>query len=294
MNNSNFDSIFSKRESKKKEYHTNFYESFHEIPLETYNTQTHVNHFIQTISSLDEPEDMFYPENEGFPNEDTKFECDTKDNNNYNNSKDCDTISTTIFLIVKKKRHKNKIHDKYSKDNQIRKLKTNCTKSIISTFNMLIKLHFKGKQKFLIRKVKADINKRSSKQFNHDMFLKKIGDLLKEDISVKYTAKEKDKNKKNIDLLLKIDNFKKLFDYQYMTFYKIFIGKLSLQNILIECGLNFPNINMQTLEDYLTVVPKKPSKNIKKPKFKDEQERQHFNIILKETANNLLQYLELN
>ena len=168
-------------------------------------------------------------------------------------------------------------HTKFGKDNQISKIKSNCTNSIIKSFNELIRKYYKKNQKFKIRKVLPTFNSNSNKEYNKTTFLVPIRRIFSNHLSTKYTNTNPEQNKININNLSKEKCFDTLFNFTYFDFYLVYIQKRNFSDILNECGFDREiNVTMSTLEDFL----------------RTEQDL-NFAETLRTTANILPEYFNL-
>ena len=168
-------------------------------------------------------------------------------------------------------------HTKFGKDNQISKIKSNCTKSIIELINELIKKYYKENQKFKIRKVLPTFNSNSNKEYNKQAFSVPIRKIFSNKLSTKYTNTNPEQNTLNINNLSKEKCFDTLFNFTYFDFYLVYIQKKNFNDILNECGFDEEiNVTMSTLEDYLRT-----------------QHDSNFAETLRNTANILPEYFNL-
>ena len=173
---------------------------------------------------------------------------DNTNKNNENNKNNKDINSDNHFQInqntINKKRKRNIIseekkkkmgrkkkgfcsvskHNKYSEDNQIKKMKTNFTNFCYSH----VKKYYKKKIKKIIREFVINGNK----DYNLKLLPSSIEDYLSNEISIKYT-KNRGSNKKKINILKKKcpelkdfleqtfnDGLKKYINGYYDSFYK--------------------------------------------------------------------------
>lgn len=168
-------------------------------------------------------------------------------------------------------------HTKFGKDNQISKIKSNCTKSIIESFNELIRKYYKKNQKYKIRKVLPIFNSNSKKEYNKTTFLVPIREIFSNRLSTRYTNTNPEQNRININNLSKEKCFDTLFNFTYFDFYLVYIEKRTFNDILNECGFDREiNVTMSTLGDYLKT-----------------QQDLDFVEKLRNTANNLPEYFNL-
>ena len=130
-----------------------------------------------------------------------------------------------ITQLTKKKRGKSpklkinnkKIHDKYSLDNELAKVKNHSLSSVPPFLNDILKvLSIKGKFYQLSHKFKKKI------QNNYFSKAKKetLGKIICNKISPKYRRHDKNENKKTFDKVKDHEIFKKILDMEYITFFK--------------------------------------------------------------------------
>ena len=175
-------------------------------------------------------------------NTDNYYQIENKENNKDINSDNHFQINQNI---INKKRKRNIIseekkkmgrkkkgfcgvskHNKYSKDNQIKKIKTNFTNFCYSH----VKKYYKKNK---IKKIKREFVINGNRDYNLKLFgYSKIEDYLSNEISIKYT-KNRGSNKKKINILKKKcpelkdfleqtfnDGLKKYINGYYDSFYK--------------------------------------------------------------------------
>ena len=122
---------------------------------------------------------------------------------------------------INKKEEKNKIHDKYSSDNLQRKIQVHYITFIVSFLNEVLKA-LKIKQTFL--KLNYNFKKNVAKDFVDSLKRKNLGEIISNEISDKY-KKDKYYNKKIYEELKENEIMKKIFNINYITFFKKFYFK---------------------------------------------------------------------
>jgi hypothetical protein len=141
--------------------------------------------------------------------------------------KKCDffkvTKSTTQFTKKKRgkqpklKKNKKKIHDKYSHDNELAKVKNHSLSSVPPFLNDILKV-MSIKEKFyqLSHKFKKKI------QNNYFSEAKKetLGNIICNKISPKYRRHDKNENIKTFDKVKDHEIFKKILSMDYITYFK--------------------------------------------------------------------------
>ena len=133
------------------------------------------------------------------------------------------TNDTTLLKNKKRGRHTNlkekkKEHNKFSADNIQRKIQVHFLSFIISFMNDIIK-SFGFRKKFFKLKyeLKKDVNKKKFAEFK----MKNIGEIVSNKISTKY-KKEENANKNLYEDLKTNEVLKKIFDMNYMTFFRMY------------------------------------------------------------------------
>ena len=145
------------------------------------------------------------------------------ENNDIKNNKKLFTISTKPLLGRKKKFEKNKgKHNKFSDDNLRKKVKHLVIRSVMNYINKKIESSYNDKINNKIIQIKfLTLNKKqksnSDVDYNKDFLNKKIGDILSDKISKKYTNHKEDHNKTLVNYL---SNEKDI--YKYIFFNNIF------------------------------------------------------------------------
>ena len=126
---------------------------------------------------------------------------------------------------IDKDQGKNGLHTREDKDNKIRKIKSYFGKDIYNFINK----SFNDKSKEFM-KLEININKNLKKDFNEDLFKKKLKDIYSEnEISNKYVHYEKDINKKLIDKIYeeqKETAVIKILNLTYIEAFDIFRRKI--------------------------------------------------------------------
>lgn len=173
----------------------------------------------------------------------------------FNNCKN--DFSQESVIILKKKRGRtpkvvdsSKIHDKFSKDNMVYKLKTQSLSSIVNFINLFLQ---KKKIKRKLFKIDGKLLKQTKKEFNIDFFQMKIKDIL----TMKRTTKIKINKPSNKSIIKRIENNKKiktilnmsLIDYINNIYMKLsaaeFKKQFGIYNILFKENQQFNEIRTQ-------------------------------------------------
>lgn len=143
-----------------------------------------------------------------------------------------------------------KIHDKFSKDNMVYKLKTQSLSSIVNFINLFLQ---KKKIKRKLFKIDGKLLKQTKKEFNIDFFQMKIKDIL----TMKRTTKIKINKPSNKSIIKRIENNKKiktilnmsLIDYINNIYMKLsaaeFKKQFGIYNILFKENQQFNEIRTQ-------------------------------------------------
>ena len=172
--------------------------------------------------------------------------------NNFKND-----FSQESVIILKKKRGRtpkvvdsSKIHDKFSKDNMVYKLKTQSLSSIVNFINLFLQ---KKKIKRKLFKIDGKLLKQTKKEFNIDFFQMKIKDIL----TKKRSSKIKINKPSNESIIKRIKNNKKikiilnmsLIDYINNIYMKLsaaeFKKQFGIYNILFKENQQFNEIRTQ-------------------------------------------------
>ena len=138
-----------------------------------------------------------------------------------------DATSDTILLKNKKRgRHTNlkekkKEHDKFSADNVQRKIQVHFISFIINFLNDILK-SVGIREKFL--KLNYEFKKDVNKQKFAELKSKNVGEIVSSKISIKY-KKEENVNKNLYEHLKKYEALGKIFDLNYMTFFRMYYMK---------------------------------------------------------------------
>ena len=121
---------------------------------------------------------------------------------------------------IKEKENKNKkekIHDKNTSDNLIRKIQVHYLSFIVSFLNDILKnLNYKTKFLNLNYEFKMNIKK----DFVESLKKKTIGEIISNEISIKYKGKEKNFNKNLYDKIKDNDVLNKIFKDNYIKLFK--------------------------------------------------------------------------
>ena len=173
----------------------------------------------------------------------------------FNNCKN--DFSQESVIILKKKRGRtpkvvdsSKIHDKFSKDNMVYKLKTQSLSSIVNFINLFLQ---KKKIKRKLFKIDGKLLKQTKKEFNIDFLKMKIKDIL----TMKRTTKIKINKPSNKSIIKRIENNKKIktilnksfIDYINNIYMKLsaaeFKKQFGIYNILFKENQQFNEIRTQ-------------------------------------------------
>jgi len=136
------------------------------------------------------------------------------------------TNDTTLLKHKKRGRYTNlkkkkKEHDKFSTDNIQRKIQVHFISFIIYFLNDILK-SFGIREKFLKLnyEFKKDVNKQKFAEFKS----KSIGEIVSSKISTRY-KKEENANKNLCEHLKTNEIFRKIFDMNYMSFFRMYYMK---------------------------------------------------------------------
>lgn len=154
-----------------------------------------------------------------------------------------------IFFISNKKRgrkesknkNKNIIHNKYNKDNLLRKIQNHFLNFIVSYINEILeKLKYIDKFYFLNYKYKHNVKKK----FIDELKKQSIGEILCQEISPKYLTKSK---YSNIECFLRIKNnpiIKLILSENYLDLFSVYynnIRTINLNKYGLSLIINLPN-----------------------------------------------------
>jgi hypothetical protein len=186
------------------------------------------------------------------------------ENNDIKNYKKIFTISSKEKALLGRKKKSENIkgkHNKFSEDNLRRKVKHLVIRSIMNYINEKIESLYKGKKsfknKFLtlnkMQKSNADIN------YNKDFLNKKIGNILSDKISKKYTIHKEDHNKLLVKYLIKEKDinkkifFNNFFNLTFLQCLKHYSGEKPIKELE---GAKCFNDDKNTLEndDYILLL----------------------------------------
>ena len=163
-------------------------------------------------------------------------------------------------LTSKENGEKIKIHDRIRIDNVSQKIQVHYLSFIVSFLNEMIKYsNIKGKkEKF--KKINREFKKNNHKQFINDLKNKTIGDILSEDISVKFKFFDS-KHNKNLYLKYKENKLlKKIFNDNYLNlFSKIYYKskrKISLKDYGSDLEIILPDDKIKMYKDLLNSIDK--------------------------------------
>ena len=115
------------------------------------------------------------------------------------------------------KNKKEKIHDKNTSDNLIRKIQVHYLSFIVSFLNDILKnLNYKTKFLNLNYEFKMNIKK----DFVESLKKKTIGEIISNEISIKYKGKEKNFNKNLYEKIKDNEVLNKIFEDNYIKLFK--------------------------------------------------------------------------
>ena len=133
------------------------------------------------------------------------------------------------------KNKKEKIHDKNTSDNLIRKIQVHYLSFIVSFLNDILKnLNYKTKFLNLNYEFKMNIKK----DFVESLKKKTIGEIISNEISIKYKGKEKNFNKNLYEKIKDNEVLNKIFEDNYIKLFKNIYYKSKKKINLKEYGLN--------------------------------------------------------
>ena len=133
------------------------------------------------------------------------------------------------------KNKKEKIHDKNTSDNLIRKIQVHYLSFIVSFLNDILKnLNYKTKFLNLNYEFKMNIKK----EFVESLKKKTIGEIISNEISIKYKGKEKNFNKNLYEQIKDNEVLYKIFEDNYIKLFKNIYYKSKEKINLKEYGLN--------------------------------------------------------
>ena len=133
------------------------------------------------------------------------------------------------------KNKKEKIHDKNTSDNLIRKIQVHYLSFIVSFLNDILKnLNYKTKFLNLNYEFKMNIKK----DFVESLKKKTIGEIISNEISIKYKGKEKNFNKNLYEKIKDNEVLNKILEDNYIKLFKNIYYKSKEKINLKEYGLN--------------------------------------------------------
>ena len=269
----NFCNIFSELQCNSDNYNNT--DSFNQIPTFNY---IHENNncfsffdqskieLTQTINNDNSSSEIFIIiDNKHFIKAENKIYLG---NNDDINKKKLFTISTKgkPLLGRKKKFEKNKgKHNKFSDDNLRRKVKHLVIRSIMNYINEKIESLYDGKKinkilqkKFLTLNKKQKCN--SDVQYNKDFLNKKIGNILSDKISTKYTIHKEDHNKTLVKYLTNEKDiyrklfFVKFFNLTFLQCLKHYSGEKPLKELNGAKCFNDDKNTLKEDSDYISLL----------------------------------------
>lgn len=170
---------------------------------------------------------------------------------------DC-TNDTTIIRNKKRGRYTNseneqkKLHDKFSLDNIKRKIQVHYQSFIINFINDILKSNG-FKEQFL--KLDYGFKKVINKQHIDNLKSKNIGEIVSNKISSKY-KKEKNENSNLYKNFNKFEALGKIFDMNYLTFFRIYYMKKEKTIDLRKFGIEKEIILSKKTETYNELLEK--------------------------------------
>jgi hypothetical protein len=159
-----------------------------------------------------------------------------------------------------------KIHDKFSTDNLLRKIQIHYLSFIISFINDILK-YLNYNQRFL--KLDYRFKKNVNKNFVESLRQKTIGEIICNDVSIKYRRQHKDANKKIYEEIKNDRILNNILSENYLKFFKKIYYKINRIINLKEYGLDKDIVlseNVKSfkylLEPYDSIEEKEYKKNI--------------------------------
>ena len=128
-----------------------------------------------------------------------------------------------------------KIHDKFSTDNLLRKIQVHYLTFIINFINIILK-RLNYEQRFF--KIDYEIKKNVNKKNFDSLKNTSIGEVLCNKISIKYKKQNENANKEIYDQIKENEILKKLFSENYLTLFKKIYYKSNKSINLKEYGLD--------------------------------------------------------
>ena len=272
----NFSNIFSELQYNSDNY-TNT-DCFNQIPTFNYIHENNNSFFILNQSKIEltqtvnnsyndktSAELFIIIDNKNFNKAENKIYLD---NNNDINKKKLFTIYTKEKPLLgrKKKFEKNKgKHNKFSDDNLSRKVKHLVIRSIMNYINEKIESLYDGKISNKILKAKfLTLNKKqkfiSDVDYNKDFLNKKIGNILSDKISKKYTTHKEDHNKTLVKYLTNEKDiykklfFNKIFNLTFLQCLKHYSGEKPLKELNgVKC-FNEDKNALKEDDDYISIL----------------------------------------
>jgi hypothetical protein len=206
------------------------------------NSSNEKTNFIYISKIFDKKKEKNVQEN--FPQEKNQIESESKNSNNIKNN--IVTLNQEIvsnvkienltlnenenkLLIKKGRRKKNENYlnyktarTKYAKDNLIHKFKTFFyQKFLVNLLNSLIRTYYKT-QIFSIKKFEGKMIKNVTIKYNLKLLNSTISKILNYDISKKYKKYELNSNQQILNIIKKVDFFKKILDLHLCELYQIY------------------------------------------------------------------------
>ena len=130
---------------------------------------------------------------------------------------------------------KNKIHDKFTPDNVLRKIQVHYLSFITSFLNIILK-HLNYEQQFL--KLDYDFKKNVNTKFVESLKSKSIREIICNKVSSKYRIHDKNPNKNICEILEKDEVLNKILSENYLALFQKIYYKSNQKINLKEYGLN--------------------------------------------------------
>ena len=137
--------------------------------------------------------------------------------------------------IKENENKKEKIHDKNTSDNLIRKIQVHYLSFIVSFLNDILK-NLNYNIQFL--KLNYEFKMNIKKEFVESLKKKTIGEIISNEISIKYKGKEKNFNKNLYEKIKDNEVLNKIFEDNYINLFRNIYYKSKEKINLKEYGLN--------------------------------------------------------
>ena len=169
-----------------------------------------------------------------------------------------------------------KIHDKFSTDNLLRKIQVHYLTFIINFINIILK-RLNYEQRFF--KLDYEIKKNVNKKYFDSLKNKTIGEILCNKISVKYKKQDENANKKIYAKIKDNEKLKKLLSENYLKIFKKIYYKSNKNINLKEYGLD---------EEILLTKPVKMFKDLLKDNETSDVNKEYQKNIIECAIQNYL------